>query len=58
MPKNPKITAKQENGNDGFCYVVRINGRELVNGLSRAEVPYYKQQALEIYQKNPSKWGG
>ncbi len=42
-----KITAKQESGDDGGCYVVRINGREFVNGLTRSEVSYYKKRALE-----------
>lgn len=42
-----KITAKQEGGDDGYCYVVRINGREFVKGLTRSEVNYYKKRALE-----------
>ena len=52
QPKKPKITAKQEGGNDGYCYVVRINGVEFVNGLTRAEVPYYKQKALERWERS------
>lgn len=54
----PKITAKQEGGNDGYCYVVRINGREFVKGLTRREVPHYKARALAQYDLNPTKWGG
>ena len=46
----PKITAKQEGGDDGYCYVVRINGKEFVNGLTRSEVPYYKKRAMEHYE--------
>ena len=49
--KLPKITAKQEGGNDGYCYVVRINGVEFVNGLTRSEVPYYKRRALESWKE-------
>lgn len=49
--KLPKITAKQEGGDDGFCYVVRIDGREFINGVSRREVPYYKEQALLYWQE-------
>ena len=49
--KLPKITAKQVGGNDGYCYVVRINGVEFINGLTRNEVPYYKAAALK-------KWKG
>jgi hypothetical protein len=48
--KKPKITAKQENGDDGYCYVVRINGVKFVEGLTRREVPYYKKLALESWQ--------
>jgi hypothetical protein len=50
MPK-PKITAKQEGGDDGYCYVVRINGVEFIDGLTRREVPYYKQKALEHFHR-------
>lgn len=49
--KLPKITAKQEGGNDGYCYVVRINGVEFINGLTRSEVPYYKRRALESWKE-------
>ena len=49
--KQPKITAKQEGGDDGYCYVVRVNGKVFVTGLTRSEVPYYKQRALEQWEK-------
>lgn len=42
----PKITAKQEGGDDGYCYVIRIDGKEFVNGLTRHQLTYYKEQAL------------
>jgi len=52
MPtKKPKITAKQEGGDDGYCYVVRVDGREYINGLTKAEVPYYKAQALKRWEE-------
>ena len=47
----PKITAKQEGGDDGYCYVVRCNGRVYVTGLTRGELSYYKQRALEAYNE-------
>lgn len=31
---SPKATAKQEGGDDGYCYVVRVNGKEYFNGLT------------------------
>ena len=45
--KKPKITAKQEGGDDGHCWVVRLDGHVFVRGLTRAEVPYYKRQAKQ-----------
>ncbi len=51
MTKKPKITAKQEGGDDGYCYVVRIDGKKFMEGLTRAEVPYYKQRALLFWQE-------
>lgn len=45
--KEPKITAKQEGGDDGYCYVVRVNGVVYVEGLTRAEVDYWKKQSLK-----------
>lgn len=45
----PKITAKQEGGDDGYCYVVRVDGREFVNGLTRSEVDGYKRAALRAW---------
>jgi hypothetical protein len=52
MERKPKITAKQEGGDDGYCYVIRINGKEFVNGLTRAEIPYYKKRALDYWKKH------
>lgn len=49
--RKPKITAKQEGGDDGYCYVVRVDGRAFVNGLTRSEVPYYKRKALERWEE-------
>lgn len=52
MPeKKPKITAKQENGNDGYCYVIRVNGIKFIEGLTSRELPYYKAQALKWWQE-------
>ncbi len=51
MQKKPKITAKQEGGDDGYCYVVRVDGVKFVEGLTRSEVPYYKSQALKRWEE-------
>lgn len=42
----PKITAKQEGGDDGYCYVIRLDGRSCFDGLTRYQLAYYKEQAL------------
>ena len=49
--KEPKITAKQEGGDDGYCWCIRINGKLFVTGLTRREVPYYKERALELWKE-------
>ena len=54
--RKAKITARQEGGDDGYCYVVRIDGRSFINGLTRHEVPYYKKLALKYWEeKNVTK---
>lgn len=53
--KLPKITCKQEDGDDGYCYVVRIDGKEFVAGLTRSEIAYYKKEALEYWQEQQLK---
>ena len=50
--KKPKITAKQEGGDDGYCYVIRVNGAVFVTGLTRSEVPYYKKLALKRWEED------
>ena len=35
-------TCRQEGGNDGYCYVIRVNGQERINGLTRHETDYYR----------------
>lgn len=54
MPRKstgPRITAKQEGGDDGYCWAVRVNGALFVNGLTRREVPYYKERARKLYEE-------
>ena len=40
-----RITSRQEGGDDGYSYAIRIDGRLFVNGLTRSEVPYYRGEA-------------
>lgn len=55
---NPKITAKQEGGDDGYQYVIRVNGKAAYSGLTRSELPYYKAQALKNYEAAIAKSAG
>lgn len=41
------VTAKQIGGDDGYQWNVLINGQSMINGLTLAEVPYYKKKAYE-----------
>jgi hypothetical protein len=53
--KEPKITAKQEGGDDGYCYVIRIEGERFADGLTRTEIPYFKQRALQVWQERQAR---
>ena len=45
MAKKYKYTtARQVGGDDGYCWVVFVNGKERVNGLMRREVGYYRDK--------------
>ena len=41
-----RVTYRQEGGDDGYQYVVRVDGRAKWSGLTRTEAAYYKQ--LEV----------
>lgn len=44
--KKLKITYRQEDGDDGYCYVLRIDGRMHLNGLTRREAIAEKEHIL------------
>lgn len=46
MARYANSTAKQEGGDDGYCWVVRDKktGRIIVDGLTRREVAYYRER--------------
>lgn len=35
---------RQVGGDDGYCYVVYVNGKVKVNGCTRREAAYYRDQ--------------
>lgn len=49
------VTARQIGGDDGYQWTVMINGRPMVNGLTKREVAHYKQQAYELLFKKNGK---
>ena len=46
-----RVTAGKYQGDDEGSWAVFIDGRPFVTGLTRSEVPYYKDRALEQLQK-------
>ncbi len=44
MAKKRRVTYKQEDGDDGYCYVVRVDGRAVYDGLTRHMAGYYRDQ--------------
>jgi hypothetical protein len=46
-----RVTYKQEGGDDGYSYVVRVDGRAKWNGLSQREAMSYKQREVDEIAK-------
>jgi len=39
-----RVTARQEGGDDGYQYVVRVDGCTKINGLNKRMADYYKRK--------------
>jgi len=39
-----RVTARQEGGDDGYQYVVRVDGRMVANGLTKGEAEHEKKR--------------
>lgn len=46
----PKITARKYMGDDAYSWAVFIDGRPAYTGLSRREVPHYRELARRHVQ--------
>lgn len=46
-----RIMARKYGGNDSHSWAVFIDGEPMVTGLTRREVPYYKQEAAKVLAK-------
>ena len=44
-----RITARKYQGDDSQSWAVFLDGRPMMTGLSKREVPYYKEQVKKIY---------
>lgn len=45
-----RITARKYEGDDAYSWAVFIDGKPMVTGLTKSEIPYYKKIALEKLQ--------
>lgn len=44
-------TARQVGGDDGYCWAIFLNGSQVINGLTRREVSYYRDMFEEKGKK-------
>lgn len=44
-----RITSRKYQGDDLQSWAVFLDGRPMMTGLSKREVPYYKEQVRKIY---------
>jgi hypothetical protein len=47
-----RVTARKHGGDDAYSWAVFVDGRVMVNGLSRMSVDYYKRLAYEQIAKD------
>lgn len=51
MTKKPRVTYRQEDGDDGYCYCVRVDGRAVsYASLTRREAMAMKAEILAKYE--------
>lgn len=48
-PRQPKVTYRQEGGDDGYCYVIRVDGIARCAGLTRREAQWEKERYLRAW---------
>jgi hypothetical protein len=46
-----RVTYKQEGGDDGYQYVVRVDGRSIMNGLTRRSAEHEKRSQVDAIAK-------
>jgi hypothetical protein len=50
-----KITARKYMGDDRYSWAVFVDGRVVVAGISKTQVPYYKKLAAEKLAEKASQ---
>lgn len=50
-PRKPKVTCKQIDGDDGYCWCVLIDGRVKWNGMQRGEAQWRARQERQAIDK-------
>ena len=46
-----RVTYRQEGGDDGYCYAVRIDGKKLCSGQTQSQAMYEKRKAVDELAK-------
>jgi hypothetical protein len=46
-----RVTMRQENGDDGYCYVVRVDGRAKWDGMTRSEATWRRNTEIAELRK-------
>lgn len=52
-----RVTARKYMGDDAYSWAVFIDGKPMVTGLSRREVPFYKSEANKVVEAMEAKRG-
>jgi len=50
-----RVTARKHGGDDAYSWAVFVDGRVMVSGLSKSEVPYYKRVAAKKLEQQSAK---
>lgn len=51
MAYGKRVTARKYGGDDAGSWAVFIDGRPWLTGLTKSEVPYWKEQAQKTLEK-------
>lgn len=52
-----RVTSRPEGGDDGYCWAIRVDGRPVINGLTRTEASYYRQKEIaRLAEEHGYEW--